>query len=210
MTARADRPRARRTRGGRRPGRQEVRHHQPGRATSPRPLDGPAHRRDRHRGRGRRRRRRRRGPGARTDAAGRAGGHRHRVPVRQGRARAASALARSRRPAVRCRHAAVRRSAVPTSSPASSCSSICPTTCRPWRSWPASRRGRCVVSVPWEPWFRLGNLGRGKNVRRLGNDPEHVQFFTPGRLRRALGAGFREVTVTPAFPWLIAEARNPR
>ena len=23
---------------------------------------------------------------------------------------------------------------------------------------------RCVVSVPWEPWFRLGNLGRGKNV----------------------------------------------
>ena len=44
---------------------------------------------------------------------------------------------------------------------------------------------RCVVSVPWEPWFRLGNLGRGKNVRRLGNDPEHVQWFTPRRLRRA-------------------------
>ncbi len=70
-------------------------------------------------------------------------------------------------------------------------------------------RGRCVVSVPWEPWFRFGNLGRGKNVRRLGNDPEHVQFFTPGRLRRALGAGFRTVAVTAAFPWLIAEARDP-
>jgi hypothetical protein len=71
-------------------------------------------------------------------------------------------------------------------------------------------RGRCVVSVPWEPYFRLGNLGRGKNVRRFGNDPEHVQFFTPGRLRGALAAGFQDVTVTPAFPWLIAEARNPR
>ncbi len=70
-------------------------------------------------------------------------------------------------------------------------------------------RGRCVVSVPWEPWFRLGNLGRGKNMRRLGNDPEHVQFFTPGRLERALQSGFAEVTVTPAFPWLIAEARSP-
>jgi hypothetical protein len=68
-------------------------------------------------------------------------------------------------------------------------------------------RGRCVVSVPWEPWFRLGNLGRGKNVRRLGNDPEHVQAFTPRRLRAALGAGFAQVAVTPAFPWLIAEAR---
>lgn len=71
-------------------------------------------------------------------------------------------------------------------------------------------RDRCVVSVPWEPWFRLGNLGRGKNVRRLGNDPEHVGFFTPRRLRHTLGQGFAEVRIVPAFPWLIAEARSPR
>ncbi|MCU1353732.1 MAG: Methyltransferase type 11 [Acidimicrobiales bacterium] len=70
-------------------------------------------------------------------------------------------------------------------------------------------RGRCVVSVPWEPWFRLGNLGRGKNVARFGNDPEHVQAFTPGRLRRALEAEFASVRVVRAFPWLIAEAANP-
>lgn len=69
---------------------------------------------------------------------------------------------------------------------------------------------RCVVSVPWEPWFRLGNLGRGKNVGRLGNDPEHVQWFTPARLRRTLEASFREVRVVRAFPWIIAEARGPR
>ncbi len=71
-------------------------------------------------------------------------------------------------------------------------------------------RGRLVVSVPWEPWFRLGNLGRGKNVARLGNDPEHVQFFTPRRLERALAAHFESVRVVRAFPWLIAEARTPR
>lgn len=71
-------------------------------------------------------------------------------------------------------------------------------------------RDRCVVSVPWEPWFRLGNLGRGKNVGRLGNDPEHVQWFTPRRLRRVLAASFEEVRVVRAFPWIIAEARNPR
>jgi len=69
---------------------------------------------------------------------------------------------------------------------------------------------RCVVSVPWEPWFRLGNLGRGKNVRRLGNDPEHVQWFTPGRLRRLLAGSFAEVRVVRALPWIIAEARAPR
>ncbi|QXC62828.1 class I SAM-dependent methyltransferase [Aquihabitans sp. G128] len=71
-------------------------------------------------------------------------------------------------------------------------------------------RGRLVVSVPWEPWFRLGNLGRGKNVKRLGNDPEHVQAFTPKRLERALGQHFEAVRVVRAFPWLIAEARTPR
>jgi methyltransferase family protein len=69
---------------------------------------------------------------------------------------------------------------------------------------------RCVVSVPWEPWFRLGNLGRGKNVRRLGNDPEHVGWYTPGRLRALLAPHFAEVRVVRAFPWLIAEARGPR
>ncbi|MGH9212347.1 MAG: class I SAM-dependent methyltransferase [Acidimicrobiales bacterium] len=67
--------------------------------------------------------------------------------------------------------------------------------------------GRCVVSVPWEPWFRLGNLGRGKNVRRFGNDPEHVHAFNPRRLRRALEQAFDQVRVVPAFPWLIAEGR---
>jgi hypothetical protein len=70
--------------------------------------------------------------------------------------------------------------------------------------------GRLVVSVPWEPWFRLGNLGRGKNLGRLGNDPEHVQAFTPRRLRRALERDYAEVRVVKAFPWLIAEARRPR
>jgi SAM-dependent methyltransferase len=71
-------------------------------------------------------------------------------------------------------------------------------------------RGRCVISVPWEPYFRLGNLGRGKNVKRWGNDPEHVNFFSPGRLQKALGAEFAEVRVVKAFPWLIAEAKQPR
>ncbi|HEV7759518.1 MAG TPA: class I SAM-dependent methyltransferase [Acidimicrobiales bacterium] len=69
---------------------------------------------------------------------------------------------------------------------------------------------RCVVSVPWEPWFRLGNLGRGKNVARLGNDPEHLHAFTPRKLRRTLERSFAEVRVVPVFPWLVAAARSPR
>jgi ubiquinone/menaquinone biosynthesis C-methylase UbiE len=72
-----------------------------------------------------------------------------------------------------------------------------------------TQRG-CVVSVPWEPWFRLGNFARGKNVKRLGNDPEHLQFFTRGRLEKLLGRHFESVRVKPVFPWLVGIATEPR
>jgi SAM-dependent methyltransferase len=69
-------------------------------------------------------------------------------------------------------------------------------------------RGRCIVSVPYEPWFRLGNLGRGKNVTRIGNDPEHVQQFRQSTLKRALGRHFDEVETRAVFPWIVAVARH--
>jgi len=66
--------------------------------------------------------------------------------------------------------------------------------------------GRCVVSVPWEPFFRLGNLCRGKDVGRWGNNPEHVQHFSPATLRHLLLRSFGEVSIHPCFPWIIAVA----
>jgi len=69
--------------------------------------------------------------------------------------------------------------------------------------------GRCVVSVPWEPYFRLGNLCRGKDLGRWGNNPEHVQQFRPSSLGRLLQRSFAEVSVRPCFPWLIGVA-TPR
>ena len=77
------------------------------------------------------------------------------------------------------------------------------------RSWPAFA-GHCVVSVPWEPFFRLGNLCRGKDLRRWGNNPEHVQHFRPPSLRRLLIESFERVGVHGCFPWLIAVATQPR
>lgn len=65
---------------------------------------------------------------------------------------------------------------------------------------------RCVVSVPWEPWFRLGNLLRGRNVRRLGNGPEHVQWYRPATLAQSLVTAFDDVQVRSCFPWLVAVA----
>jgi len=65
-----------------------------------------------------------------------------------------------------------------------------------------------LVSVPWEPCFRLGNLLRGKYLTNWGNHPEHVQQFSPGRLRDLLERHYSCVAVETCFPWLIAVARR--
>ncbi len=67
-----------------------------------------------------------------------------------------------------------------------------------------------IVSVPWEPWFRLGNLARGKNVGRGGNDPEHLQAFGPRSLHRLLSRSFGQVRVHHRLPWLLAVATEPQ
>ncbi len=65
-----------------------------------------------------------------------------------------------------------------------------------------------VVSVPHEPWFRLGSLARGKYVSTFGNHPEHVQHWNP----RSFGAFLRRrvdiVSLSTAFPWIVAHCRK--
>lgn len=66
-----------------------------------------------------------------------------------------------------------------------------------------------LVSVPWEPFFRLGNLCRGRHVGQLGNHPEHVHCFDRTSLRRALSRHFSNVRVEPSFPWLFGICSVP-
>jgi 2-polyprenyl-3-methyl-5-hydroxy-6-metoxy-1,4-benzoquinol methylase len=70
-------------------------------------------------------------------------------------------------------------------------------------------RGDLVVSVPYEPYFRLGSLMRGKYVRELGNHPEHVNHWNRRSLPAFLRAQVDVAEVAVAFPWLIARCRVP-
>ena len=40
--------------------------------------------------------------------------------------------------------------------------------------------GKVLVTVPWEPWFQLANLARGKYLGRWGNHPEHIHRWSLG------------------------------
>lgn len=68
-------------------------------------------------------------------------------------------------------------------------------------------RRDAVVSVPWEPFFRLGNLLRGRHVRVWGNHPEHLQQFDRRSFGELLSHQGRSVDVRPCFPWLIGHVR---
>jgi SAM-dependent methyltransferase len=68
-------------------------------------------------------------------------------------------------------------------------------------------RKAVVLSVPYEPYFRVGNLLRGKYLSELGNHPEHIQHWNMGRFRSFLEPARCEIRMVEAFPWIIACCR---
>lgn len=71
----------------------------------------------------------------------------------------------------------------------------------------AASTAHVVVSVPWEPWFRLGNLARGKYLSGMGNHPEHLQQFSPRTIGDLVGRHLGNVQVTTVMPWVFVSAR---
>lgn len=67
---------------------------------------------------------------------------------------------------------------------------------------------RVLVTVPWEPFFMLGNLARGKNISRFGNDPEHINHWSPASLRSFLEQVIVVDAVRGAFPWIVASGHQ--
>lgn len=69
--------------------------------------------------------------------------------------------------------------------------------------------GTIVLSVPFEPWFQLGNLARGKYRDHWGNHPEHVQHWGLRTFKRFVESevGLRDVVVHEAWPWIVAVAQ---
>jgi 2-polyprenyl-3-methyl-5-hydroxy-6-metoxy-1,4-benzoquinol methylase len=62
----------------------------------------------------------------------------------------------------------------------------------------------CLFSVPNEPFFRMANFLRGKNVSRLGNDIDHVQHWGANAFINYLLKNNLEVIQTGnEFPWTI-------
>lgn len=68
--------------------------------------------------------------------------------------------------------------------------------------------GWVLLSVPWEPVFRGLNFVRGKNLTRLGNDPDHVNHWGRKGFMKFVGARFDVIATPLVFPWTMTLART--
>lgn len=60
-----------------------------------------------------------------------------------------------------------------------------------------------IISVPNEPVFMLSNFLRGKNLLKLGNDPDHINHWNPLSLKKYLEKnGLKIKKVRLPFPWI--------
>jgi 2-polyprenyl-3-methyl-5-hydroxy-6-metoxy-1,4-benzoquinol methylase len=64
-----------------------------------------------------------------------------------------------------------------------------------------------LLSVPREPLFRGMNLLRLKNVRALGNDPEHINHWSSRSFVKTVSRRFEIVTTARPLPWTLVLAR---
>jgi SAM-dependent methyltransferase len=69
-------------------------------------------------------------------------------------------------------------------------------------------RDYVLVSVPHEPFFRGVNFLRGKHLRDLGNDPEHLHNYSGRAFRSLVSAQAEVVWHGYSFPWQIALVRK--
>lgn len=61
----------------------------------------------------------------------------------------------------------------------------------------------CIFSVPNEPYFKIMNMLRCKNISRFGNDIEHVQNWGADEFVTLLKKHFEVVNVKKPFPWVL-------
>ena len=65
-----------------------------------------------------------------------------------------------------------------------------------------------IISVPNEPYFMLGNLLRGKNISRLGDDAQHINHWSHKSFKEYLSRHVDVISEGSSFPWLIAVCKK--
>ncbi len=60
-----------------------------------------------------------------------------------------------------------------------------------------------VLSVPNEPLFSIQRFLRGKNIRKFGDHPEHIQHWSTKKFKKFVEKYLRIVAVKKPTPWTL-------
>jgi hypothetical protein len=65
-----------------------------------------------------------------------------------------------------------------------------------------------LLTVPWEPWFRTINLIRGRDIKRLGNHPEHINLWGLRGFERLVSKYATVEKAYTVFPFIVVVAKT--
>lgn len=65
-----------------------------------------------------------------------------------------------------------------------------------------------ILSVPYEPLWRMLNIARFYYLRDFGNTPGHIQHWNQYEFGRLLKQYFPNVKTKIVFPWIMAEVQK--
>lgn len=68
-------------------------------------------------------------------------------------------------------------------------------------------KGYCLLSVPYEPWWRMTNVMRGSYVADLGNTPGHVNHWSRQTFIQFVNGYLDVESVRQPFPWIMVLGR---
>ncbi len=71
-------------------------------------------------------------------------------------------------------------------------------------------KSHLILSVPWEPVWRIGNFLSGRYVRAWGNTPGHIQHWTRNGFVRFVQQYADVKKVYSPFPWTLVTAEKRR
>jgi ubiquinone/menaquinone biosynthesis C-methylase UbiE len=66
--------------------------------------------------------------------------------------------------------------------------------------------GPVVLTVPWEPVWRMANMARGAYLKDFGNTPGHINHWTKRAFTNAVRKHFSVGSSSIAFPWTLVSA----
>lgn len=65
-----------------------------------------------------------------------------------------------------------------------------------------------IFSVPDEPLFSIANFLRGKNLKRWGSDPEHINLWSFRSFSNLINKDFEIIKAQKSFPWTMVLAKK--